>query len=371
MRLRNNFKRIFRYLFNHAGEVCNFYFLRNAGLAFRDRFFFFNRVSEKKFRQNLRTIESRFWNLHIELTNICNSNCIFCAYQFQTREEIIMDQLVYVKALDDFCMAGGGELRLESCLGDPLMDPNFIQRVRLARSRPEISKIITLTNGVGLCVLDLDGLLESGIDQINISMGPWDRRIYQEIYRNSKYDLMKKGVTELIKKNEEKKSPVEINFFFRSNLSLRDTLALEDCKKAGKKMRMARFNMDFDDWAGAIKQEELLKGMHLRPPAKIENEPCYWFYDGPIIFSDGKVGVCGCRDYNADSQLILGNIMEDSLLNLWRSRKMAVLREAFSSGQVPDICKKCSIYSNLDFYRSRRSLSRINYLEGIIARLKA
>ena len=102
--------------------------------------------------------------------------------------------------------------------------------------------------------------------------------------------------------------------------------------------------------------------MHLRPPSRFDKEPCYWLYDGPIIFVDGRVGLCGCRDYNADSELIIGHIMEDSLLNIWHSERVKQVREKFRKQSLPDICSKCTTYANLDLYREQRGREIRNFI---------
>ncbi len=71
-----------------------------------------------------------------------------------------------------------------------------------------------------------------------------------------------------------------------------------------------------------------------------------WLYDGPIVFSDGSVGLCGCRDFNSESDLIVGNINDSSLLDIWQLEKVKKLRESFYCGSFPSICKKCTTYAN-------------------------
>ena len=360
MRIKTNLRRIFNFAVNHRKEFFTPQLWATIRRVLKERFSYFDRVSDTEFLYNLQQIETRPWNLHIEVTNICNANCIFCAYRFQARKKMIMPEAIYPKALNDYCSMGGGELRLETCLGDALIDPHFIERVQEARSHPEITKITTLTNGINLDQIGIDKLLESGIDEIGISTGPWDERLYQSIYCSKDYSRMRKNVTELLKKKAETGSPVEIKILFRSNLPMKKTLELSDYKTIRYLPHQVEFNTDFDTWLGNIKPADLLEGMHLRPLSRLEKEPCYWLYDGPIDFVDGKVGLCGCRDFNADSELIIGNIMEASLLDLWHSEVTRKLRERFWKGDLPDICKKCTAYANLDFYRTKRGTLRAN-----------
>ncbi len=368
MRFRNNFRRIVNFAVDHRRELFSPALWGTISRVLKGRFgYYFSRVSDAEFDYNLQQIQTRPWNLHIELTNICNANCIFCAYSYQSRKKTVMDQAIYKKALDDYCALGGGELRLESCIGDPLVAPDFIERVRYARSRPEITRIITLTNGIGLNRIGFETLRGCGIDEVNISTGPWDADLYARIYRTSAYHDLSQGVANLLQKNAQYGMPLRIKLLFRSNLSLANTLNLPDFKHLRNFAKEIEFNTDFDTWLGLIKQKDLLSGMHIRPLARKEKEPCYLLYDGPIVFADGKVGLCGCRDFNANSELIIGNIMTSSLLDLWQSEATQSLRRRFWSGDFPDICKQCTTYANLDFYRSRAGSERAQLVKAWFA----
>lgn len=358
MRIRSNLKRIVLFVINHRKDFFALEFWKTVSRVWRERFSLFDRVSNLEFLHNLQQLEIRPWNLHIELTNICNANCIFCAYRFQTRKKMVMSKIVYSKALVDYCSIGGGELKLETCVGDPLVDPNFIERIQEAREHPEIREIATLTNAINLDTIDIEKLLQSGISGIGISTGPWDEHIYKLIYNSKEYQRVRRNVTELIKKNLEVGKSIRIKLSFRSNLSMKETLELPDYQSIRYLPHEVEFNTDFDTWIGNIRQKDLLNGMYIRSPSKLEKEPCYWFYDGPMIFVDGKVGLCGCRDFNADSELIIGNILESSLLDLWQSEATHKLRGRFRKGDFPEICLKCTAYANLDLYRLKRGSIR-------------
>ncbi len=44
----------------------------------------------------------RPFELHLELTNICNASCIFCPYQYQERATGFMSDAVFEKAVNDY-----------------------------------------------------------------------------------------------------------------------------------------------------------------------------------------------------------------------------------------------------------------------------
>lgn len=358
MKIANNLERIARVAWHRRKEMLTPHFLSMAARVLRNRFNFWQRVGEDRFQENLRIIEARPWNLHVELSNICNANCIFCAYQYQTRPQKIMSDEVYLKALDEYCAMGGGDFMLTVTVGDPSVDPKLIDRIREARSRPEIASIETITNAIALKPDRIEALLGSGLSRLQISTAPLDENLYAKIFRSKSYKLLKRNVRLLLEKNKEMGCPVEIKLAFRSNLTMKETLSLPDYLAIRHLPHQVEFNADFDAWTGKISADDLLPGMPLRPLSKLEREPCYWFYDGPLVYVDGSVGLCGCMDFNADSELIVGHILEQPLLEIWRSERVRRLRERFRCGDFPAICRKCTTYANLDMYRRKPGVER-------------
>src|SRR5215470_17356432 len=96
----------------------------------------------------LEAMALRPYELHFELTNLCNANCVFCPYQYQTREIATMSDEVFDKALADFVAAGGGSVGLTPIVGDALIHPRFLSFVGRLRSEPCIDRIWLTTNGI-------------------------------------------------------------------------------------------------------------------------------------------------------------------------------------------------------------------------------
>jgi len=108
-------------------------------------------------------MESRPFELHLELTNLCNANCVFCPYQFQTREVQFMSDEVFYKAVQDYVSIGGGSVGLTPIVGDALIDPKFLDRARYLRSLPQVDRIWLTTNCILLDRFGIEPVLQSGI----------------------------------------------------------------------------------------------------------------------------------------------------------------------------------------------------------------
>src|SRR5437868_3192413 len=62
--------------------------------------------------KTLAAMTSRPFELHLELTNICNASCIFCPYQFQARPTGFMSDEVFETAVNDYVQINGGSVGL-------------------------------------------------------------------------------------------------------------------------------------------------------------------------------------------------------------------------------------------------------------------
>ena len=96
-------------------------------------------LNKKKIEKKLL---EKFLGLTIETINICNANCTFCAYQYQTRDTGTMSLELYKKIILQYAAdIGGGDLNLTPTVGEPLADKFIIERIKFARSFKEIKKI--------------------------------------------------------------------------------------------------------------------------------------------------------------------------------------------------------------------------------------
>ena len=270
-----------------------------------------------------------------------------------------MPDNIFRKALDDYCDIGGGDFMLEVIVGDPALDPKFIRRIEEVRSRNEIDSIETISNIIALNAKRINRLIYSGLSSLRISLAPLQEDLYQKIFRNNSYKKVIRNLMLLLDRNEKAGCPISVILCFRSNLTMKETLSLPDYRSiAACGTHTVEFNADFDSWTGLIAKQDLLPGMNLRPGFKLDKEPCIWLYDGPIVFSDGNVGLCGCRDINADSELVVGNILNKSLIDIWESEKVEQLRESFYTTKPPEICNRCTSYANLNLFRTKLGTHR-------------
>ena len=299
--------------------------------------------------------EAKMMRLAIEVTNICNANCSFCAYRYMERPKCVMSNDQFAHLLQRYAEYGGGELKFTPIVGDPLVDRDLICKIKMANEIPQIRYKYIYTNLIGLDQFDVTDLLLSGIDEIYISTTIGDRDMFKRIYGVDKYDLVMRNLKMLINENAKLGGKVGIHITLRCEKPYSHVYAGADYKEIKRLHRGKIWMLDdaYDNWTGAITEEDLPKGQRFRKLGKVV-EPCSLFYKGLIILANGDVGACWCRDY--DGKLIVGNIYESSLDDIWTGEKMKALRQNWYNGNMPKICRNCYQYTSLtDFLLSNKS----------------
>jgi len=292
-------------------------------------------------------------SLNFQVTNICNANCIFCAYQYQERPKVTLPMDLFKKAMDEFDSFGGGGIGFTPLVGEPLIDPGFLEKISYARSKKNTRRIGFFTNGILINKVGSRAIIRSGVDEITVSIPGFDAQTYLRIFRADSWNDVYEGMLNLLKENELCHNKVDIRIGLRSDLALHQLLGIPAYQKLRRFRFRLEYNMCYDSWSTRIKQGDLKGIMRLRKPPK-KREPCLLLYSGPTILSNGDMTLCGCRDLNAGAELVFGNIRDKTILDMWQDRRVENIRKGFYSSRYPKICRDCSFYSDLSLLRRQR-----------------
>lgn len=310
--------------------------------------------------------------LTIEISNICNANCIFCAYQYQTRPQIFMDMDLFKDIVRQYVELGGTEIDFTPTVGDALTDKHFLERLRYASSFDQIEEIALTTNLISLQLHGARELIEAGLTRVSISISGLDEAMYKRVYRSKSYKKVIANLRELITVNNAMGKPLHIYVSMRCDRPIPEVAQYPDYKEIAALVgpENVDFNLHFDNWAGKIKQEDLSGTMKMRPHggimkgiSRMRLTPCAELYDGPMVYSSGLVGACGCRDVDA-SKLIIGDLRKESLADIWFGEKLQKLRDEFLTDRIQPICKMCTHYYNMTVYSEKSRYDRMRHARG-------
>ena len=300
------------------------------------------------------------YGVNIETTNVCNANCTFCAYQYQTRDMGIMSEQLFKKIVEEYSALGGGSLGLTPTVGEPLADKHILNRVNFARNFNNINSIGFYSNLISVKNFGAENIISSGLTDLVLSTSGFDEEMYTRVYRSKQYKKMYKNLIDLVEINNKKNKPVNISVSMRSDKSEKETRNFKDYIELTKILppKKIDYKYRYDDWAGKISTLDLTGTMKLRNKnLTFRISPCAEFYSGPHIYWNGDVGICGCRDVDA-KELIIGNANNKTLKEIWYNKEHLTLMDEFMK-KPKDICKKCSHYNNISVLDPSKPTAKI------------
>ncbi len=265
-----------------------------------------------------------------------------------------MSDAVFKKSLEEFVALGGKFVSFTPFVGEPLLDPKITERIGDAKSLGV--RTFMFTNGIRLNRIELEKFLKSGIGGLTVSTAPFDREVYKMLYRNRHYDDVVQGICQTLFLRNSFRSDLTISIAFRSHIPMRQVLNLADFRNRVLPL-LSKKDLDalivntrgFDNWGGQIKKSDMIGIMRLAIPPMLKYRPCAWTLLGPYVTFDGQVRTCACRfapieNRDGKDDLWVGDITRSSLADIWFGDRVKSLRRRFTSGDLPAVCKKCTMY---------------------------
>jgi hypothetical protein len=278
--------------------------------------------------------------LRVEVTNRCNSNCVFCAYQYQTRPWVAMTDEIFRRAVDQFTALGGRAINFSPIVGEALFDKRLEEKVSYARQFPQFVKMELYTNGILLTRKRFESLVDAGINEFHIALSGFSAAEYERVYRNPGYSTVFRNLREIAASSAAKEVSVVIH-------SHTDSLWPEDEPDYQTIRDLKTFPIlvgpDVVSWHGSIKQSDLPGHMFLVNPVRVQRKPCFMLWGGFAVLADGRMTLCGCTDVDGTG-LPLGNIQSVDLDAHLRDGRWSRWCDSFGEGNPPAFCRGCDSY---------------------------
>ncbi|MEO8520441.1 MAG: radical SAM protein, partial [Acidobacteriota bacterium] len=124
--------------------------------------------------------------VQIESTNMCNAKCVFCPRDDMHRKQGIMSVELFRKIVDECVELGISHVRMHN-YGEALMDRNLVDKVRYAKERG-IQEVGMISNGSLITEAVARGMIDAGLDAINISVDAAGKEVFESTRLGLKYD---------------------------------------------------------------------------------------------------------------------------------------------------------------------------------------
>src|SRR6476661_5195653 len=262
--------------------------------------------------------------VQIESTNICNAKCVFCPRDEMHRRQGIMSLELFKKIVDECAELGITHVRMHN-YGEAFMDRKLVEKVKYAKEKG-ISEVGLISNGSLISEPVARGMIDAGLDAINISVDASGKEVFEATRLGLKYDKVIANIERLLRLRTEsgKRRPKLILSFVRQNNSADEAAFIEHWRAIADKIHVT----DLHNWAGTLNTQSDV------------NYPCYRPWLTFTVLWDGRVSLC-CADF--DGKIILGDLNTHSIAEIWNSDAYRAVRRQHLESGGPDICRSCDL----------------------------
>jgi radical SAM protein with 4Fe4S-binding SPASM domain len=249
-------------------------------------------------------------SVEMNITELCNRVCVFCPRvdpKVYPNQNLNMDLKVVEKVADDLAAIGNGCRISFSGFGESLLHRQFPEIIRAVRKRLPDNVIETNTNGDRLEPAKIRELFDAGLTALYVNLydGPEQREIFTAMFAEAGIDPR----------------------FYK----LRDHWMGPD----------ASYGLTLNNRSGTINRPDL----GIVAPAEPLKSRCYYPFYKMIVDWNGDVLFCS-NDWGRE--IIVGNVLQQHLADIWLSEKMFEVRSRLSRGdRSQNPCSKCSVHGLL------------------------
>ena len=262
--------------------------------------------------------------VQIESTNLCNAKCVFCPRDEMHRRQGVMDFDLYRKVVDECAALGITHVRVHN-YGEPFLDKQLVEKVRYAKSKG-IAEVGMISNGSLITEELARGMIEAGLDAINISVDASGKEVFESTRIHLKYDDVIRNIRTLARlRNESGRThPKLILSFVRQNNSAEESAFIKEWSQVADKIHIT----DLHNWAGTLNAKSDVQF------------PCYRLWLTFTVLWDGRVSMC-CADF--DGRHVFGDLKSQTIAEVWNSPLYRAARRQHLESGGPEICRSCDL----------------------------
>jgi len=269
--------------------------------------------------------------IQIEPVNYCNLNCICCSVPRNSREKGCMNLNLFQKIIDEASDLGTNKVYLY-LHGEPFLHPQIVEMIRYIKSKHLEFDIAT--NGMLLSKDKMEAILNSGVncnDLIRFSILGYSKEVHEKIMKGVNHDKVLENIFYFLKlrKNYRANGPKIETFFY--------TISENEHEKKqfvkywnGIVDRVGISHLSKSFWEYKRREKTI-------PPRE---KTCKILGSRLTIFWNGDVTIC-CSDVDGD--YILGNLNEQSIRKIWKSKQLLSIKKLHKKKQFQKIplCYRC------------------------------
>lgn len=296
-------------------------------------------------------------SLFFEPTNLCNFRCTPCVHGSEnTRNDLKplrhMEMALYRKLIRELQEWEGSRLKLLrlAMLGEPFVNPDFCEMVRMAKEADIAERVDTFSNGSLLTEDAARTLIEYRLDAIRFSIYAVEGKRHREVTRSS---CAVAAIFANIKRLREMRDAAgaakpfifvkmfdtyseENRMFFEMYQDIADEVGLEKVHNATNYSGNDLVNMYYQD-----AEKELQANREYRESLHRDRIACARPFMSMVI---NNIGDCLMCTHDPAKGTRIGSVRENTLRELWSGENMFQFRKMLLENRKHEnpICARCN-----------------------------
>lgn len=319
----------------------------------------------------------------IEVSGVCNLNCVFCAYKEKEHGKVVMSNEDFGRNVDQLAAMGYRTLSLTPQTGDVFIDKQFADKIDFLENHPGIVGYEFITNLVGATEAVLERLAHAKkLTRMYISLYGHDVEGFKSITNRPalQHQRLLDNIRTLTRLAPGFTGTIgsfvmtDRNFHWSPFDPVKDgeselMTAVRALAGAAKDFFWSGNHVDFDSWGGRISQPQLDalgKGFKVVGPTVPMTGPCGMLFGGFVILASGQVNACACRAVG--ESLLIGDSKKIPLKDILapNNPQYSSILEAHKRDAYPPACRDCKIFSSI--YRQPHNRDTVS-VERYLARM--
>jgi radical SAM protein with 4Fe4S-binding SPASM domain len=279
----------------------------------------------------------------IEGTNHCNIKCIMCP---RGEPDIMRREIGHMERKTFENLLKGARYFSDVCwlhwFGEPLMNPAIFDLIKCAKTK--IPNVGISTNATLLTSKASERLLDSGLDTIVIAIDGDTKDIYESVRKSTHFTF------EQVTANAERFLALKAKRRSSKPHVIMSIIVMDvtapDLERYRQRWKAAGANeilfKAYADWGA--QRPDIFDGLRVGRKHEARKSPrrhpCKFLWSSMVVSWNGDVVPC-CFDY--DAKMVMGNVNEQSIDEIWNGPAYVELRRAEIEGcNHSSLCASCT-----------------------------
>lgn len=273
-------------------------------------------------------------NMLIELNNICNHECIFCANRKMSRPKGFMKLDLLDKILRDAYANGVREVGYYTT-GEPFINPNLDKCIKMAKDIG-YEYIYLTTNGALATIDKVKKCVEAGLSSIKFSINAYDRKTYEFTHGKDDFDTVINNLKQL--SDYKKENHLEFKIYVSSIVTKYTVKSKELLNDIFEKQNIIINDIVFfnvENQTGLLTDiiDDLYVENHKR------RVQCGNPFTTINITHEGYLTIC-CADF--ENNLVVADLNKMTLTEAWNCDEFINIRKKFLENKLENtMCYNC------------------------------